>query len=164
MRNQHAGRTRARGDAVKSDGDTGTSGERVYVDMVGDLFHAGHVSLLREARRHGDWLIVGVLSDETSASYKRRPIMTLAERAAVIEACRYVDEVIPNAPFRVTEDFLHEHGITKVVHGDDLTPEGAESIYGPAVAGGRFVSVERTESISTTQLIQRVLDAGAPDE
>jgi len=76
---------------------------RVYVDMVGDLFHAGHVELLRAARRHGDWLVVGVLSDETVASYKRRPIMSLAERVAVIESCRYVDEVIEDAPFQVTE-------------------------------------------------------------
>lgn len=139
-------------------------GARVYVDMVGDLFHAGHVSLLREARRHGDWLVVGVLSDETTASYKRRPIMTLAERVAVIEACRYVDEVIPDAPFRLTQDFLDEHAITSVVHGDDLTPEGAEDIYGPAVAAGRLVHVARTGGISTTQLIQRVLDANARDE
>ena len=57
--------------------DVTTGAVRVYVDMVGDLFHAGHVALLREARSHGDRLVVGVLSDETAASYKRRPIMTL---------------------------------------------------------------------------------------
>jgi ethanolamine-phosphate cytidylyltransferase len=140
------------------------AGSRVYVDMVGDLFHAGHVKLLREARRHGDWLIVGVLSDETAASYKRRPIMTLAERVAVIESCRYVDEVIADSPDRVTQEFLDEHGITKVVHGDDLAPEGAGFIYGPAVAAGTFVYVPRASGISTTQLIQRVLDAAATAE
>lgn len=143
---------------------TAVAASKVYVDMVGDLFHAGHVALLREARRHGDWLVVGVLSDDTAASYKRRPIMTLAERVAVIESCRYVDEVIADAPFRVTRDFLDEHAITTVVHGDDLSPEGAESIYGPAVAAGSFVYVERTGGISTTQLIQRVLEADASAE
>jgi ethanolamine-phosphate cytidylyltransferase len=131
----------------------------VYVDMVGDLFHAGHVSLLREARRHGDWLVVGVLSDDTAASYKRRPIMTLAERVAVIESCRYVDQVIEDAPLRVTEEFLAEHEITTVVHGDDLSRKGAELVYGPAVAAGNLTYVRRTGGISTTQLIQRVLDA-----
>jgi cytidyltransferase-like protein len=137
---------------------TAAAASRVYVDMVGDLFHAGHVALLREARRHGDWLVVGVLSDDTAASYKRRPIMSLTERVAVIESCRYVDEVIEDAPFRVTEDFLDEHAIDTVVHGDDLSAEGAESLYGPAVAAGRFAYVQRTGGISTTQLIQRVLD------
>lgn len=101
--------------------------------MVGDLFHAGHVSLLREARRHGDWLVVGVLSDDTAASYKRRPIMTLAE-----------------------------HGITTVVHGDDLSPEATEFVYGPAATAGKLTYVRRAGSISTTQLIQRVLDAAGP--
>ena len=134
---------------------------RVYVDMVGDLFHAGHVSLLQEARRHGDQLVVGVLSDDSAASYKRRPIMTLAERVAVIAACRYVDEVIEGAPLLVTEAFLAEHEITTVVHGDDLSPQGAEGVYGPAVAAGKLTLVQRTGGISTTQLIQRVLDAAA---
>jgi cytidyltransferase-like protein len=127
--------------------------------MAGDLFHAGHVSLLREARRHGDWLIVGVLSDETVASYKRRPIMSLAERVAVIESCRYVDEVIEDAPFQVTEEFLAEHDITTVVHGDDLSPQDAEPVYGAAAAAGKLKYVRRTAGISTTELIQRVLDA-----
>ena len=56
---------------------TATSGSsRVYVDMVGDLFHAGHVELLKAAQTHGDWLVVGVLGDETAQAYKRRPIMS----------------------------------------------------------------------------------------
>jgi ethanolamine-phosphate cytidylyltransferase len=136
-------------------------GARVYVDMVGDLFHAGHVALLREARRHGDWLIIGVLSDDTAASYKRRPIMTLPERVTVIESCRYVDEVIADAPYEVTEEFLAEHHIDVVVHGDDLTPAGAETVYGTAVAAGKLEYVPRTGGISTTELIQRVLDQAA---
>ncbi|MGA8846738.1 MAG: adenylyltransferase/cytidyltransferase family protein [Nocardioides sp.] len=140
------------------------AGSRVYVDMVGDLFHAGHVELLREARRHGEWLIVGVLSDETAASYKRRPITTLAERIAVIESCKYVDEVVAGSPYQVTQDFLDEHRITTVVHGDDLIPEAAELVYGSAVAAGTFKYVPRTSDISTTQLIQRVLDAAAGAE
>ena len=130
--------------------------------MVGDLFHTGHVSLLREARRHGDWLVVGVLSDDTAASYKRRPIMTLPERVAVIEACRYVDEVIADAPLRVTAQFLAEHDIATVVHGDDLSPEGAGFVYGPAAAEGKLTYVPRTGGISTTQIIQRVLDRIKP--
>jgi glycerol-3-phosphate cytidylyltransferase-like family protein len=51
-------------------------------------------------------VIVGVLSDENAAPYKRTPIMTPAERVAVIEACRYVDEVVAGAPFRVDADFV----------------------------------------------------------
>jgi ethanolamine-phosphate cytidylyltransferase len=132
--------------------------------MVGDLFHAGHVALLREARRHGDWLIVGVLSDETAASYKRRPIMTLDERVAVIAACRYVDEVIEDAPLVVTEAFLDQHAISTVVHGDDLSNDGAMFVYGAAAEAGKLTYVPRVKDISTTQLIQRVLDAAAGAE
>ena len=139
-------------------------GTRVYVDMVGDLFHAGHVSLLREARRHGDWLVVGVLSDDTAAAYKRRPIMTLAERVEVIESCRYVDEVVEDAPMLVTEEFLTRHDIAAVVHGDDLSPEGAETVYAPAVAAGMLRYVPRTGGLSTTHVIQRVLDASSTSD
>ena len=131
---------------------------RVYVDMVGDLFHAGHVALLRAARGLGDQLVVGVLSDETATAYKRRPIMTLTERVAVIEACRYVDEVIADSPDRLTHEFLGEHGLALVVHGDDLDERAAAEVYGPAVETDRFRRVPRAVSISTTDLIARVHD------
>ncbi len=129
---------------------------RVYVDMVGDLFHPGHVGLLRAARALGDQLVVGVLSNETAAAYKRTPIMTLSERVAVIEACRYVDEVVPDAPARLSEEFLREHDLALVVHGDDVTERVAADVYGPAVRTGRLRLVPRTAGVSTTDLIARV--------
>ncbi|WP_327351295.1 adenylyltransferase/cytidyltransferase family protein [Streptomyces sp. NBC_01304] len=128
---------------------------RVYVDMVGDLFHPGHVALLKAARAFGDHLVVGVLSDEVASSYKRRPIMSLAERVTVIEACRYVDAVVPDAPFRVTTEFLDAHGIAVVVHGDDVSPDGIEAAFGPVAAAGRLRLVRYTAGVSTTDLIRR---------
>jgi cytidyltransferase-like protein len=129
---------------------------RVYVDMVGDLFHAGHVELLRAAREFGDWLVVGVLSDAVVASYKRKPIMTLAERVAVIAACRYVDEVLPDAPFRVTTEFLERHDLSVVVHGDDISQAVIEDVFGSIAAAGKLRLVTYTAGISTTEIIRRV--------
>ena len=129
---------------------------RVYVDMVGDLFHAGYVELLQSARSFGDWLIVGVLSDEVAATYKRRPIMTLDERVAVVAACRYVDEVIPDAPYVVTSGFLAEHDIDVVVHGDDLSDQAVADVYADVAAAGKLQLVPRTTGISTTDIIRRV--------
>ncbi|WP_435769410.1 adenylyltransferase/cytidyltransferase family protein [Nocardioides sp. SYSU DS0651] len=136
-----------------------SDGPRVYVDMVADLFHAGHVELLQAASARGSWLLVGVLGDETAEAYKRRPIMSLAERVAVVAACRYVDEVIADAPFQVDEEFLAQHAIDVVVHGDDLAPPAAEAVYGAALAAGKLELVPRTTEISTTAIIRRVLDA-----
>ncbi|WP_395656213.1 adenylyltransferase/cytidyltransferase family protein [Nocardioides sp.] len=133
-----------------------TVSTRVYVDMVGDLFHAGHVALLRAASELGDQLVVGVLSDEAAEEYKRRPIMTLEERVAVVGACRYVDEVVPGAPLRLTPEFLAEHDIALVVHGDDLDAAAAADVSGPAVATGRLRLVPRDGAVSTTELIARV--------
>jgi len=135
--------------------------ERIYVDLVGDLFHAGHVELLRAARSLGDWLVVGVLSDEVVAEYKRRPIMTLEERVAVVRACRYVDEVVAAAPDVVTLEFLREHDISLVVHGDDLTEEAIAAVYADVDAAGMLRRVPRRAGLSTTELIRRVQDRGS---
>ena len=132
--------------------------KRVYVDMVGDLFHVGHVELLKAARAFGDWLVVGVLSDEIVSEYKRRPIMTLAERVAVIEACRFVDEVVTDAPYRLTTEFLDALAISVVVHGDDITPDTLENVLGPVAAAGKLRLVRYTDGISTSELIRRVVE------
>ncbi|HSK22643.1 MAG TPA: adenylyltransferase/cytidyltransferase family protein [Egicoccus sp.] len=131
-------------------------GTRVYVDMVGDLFHAGHVELLRQARTFGDHLVVGVLADEVVAAYKRPPVMNLDERVAVIEACRYVDEVIPAAPDVVTLAFLREHDLAVVVHGDDLDDDAIAAVYAEVAAAGILRLVPQRPDISTSELLRRI--------
>jgi cytidyltransferase-like protein len=130
---------------------------RVFVDMVGDLFHAGHVELLRAARNFGDYLIVGVLSDATVAAYKRVPVMTLEERVAVIQACRYVDEVIADSPAVVTSEFMERNEISVVVHGSDISETAIEAIYGDPKREGKLELVDQLPDLSTTAIIERVL-------
>ena len=56
--------------------------------MTADLFHFGHVNFLKQASEIGDYLIVGIHSDETVQNYKRPPIITMKERIAVVASCR----------------------------------------------------------------------------
>lgn len=129
---------------------------RVYADMVGDLFHHGHVEFLRRARELGDELVVGVHSDATVESYKRAPVMTMEERLRVVEACRYIDEVIPDAPLLVTEDWIKRHRIDVVVHGDDLDHEMEMSMYRVPAAMGILRTVPYTGGISTSEILRRL--------
>jgi cytidyltransferase-like protein len=129
---------------------------RVYADMVADLFHYGHAEFLRRARELGDVLVVGIHSDATVESYKRAPLTTMEERVKVVEACRYVDEVIPDAPLAVTSDWIERHRIDLVVHGDDLDDEQAEAMYTAPAAMGILRTVPYTAGISTSEILLRL--------
>ena len=129
---------------------------RVYVDMVADLFHYGHVNFLRQARKHGDYLLVGVHADETVMSYKRRPIFSMEERVASVEGCRYVDEVIPNAPLTIDRAWIERHDIDLILHGDDFSSEMEELYYKTPIEMGIYRSVGYTPEISTTKIIARI--------
>jgi len=132
---------------------------RVYVDMVADLFHYGHVNFLRQARTHGDYLLVGVHADETVMSYKRLPIFSMEERVASVEGCRYVDEVIPNAPLTIDRVWIEQHNIDLIVHGDDISSEKEGGWYKIPIEMGIYRSVGYTPEISTTEIIARIAAA-----
>ncbi|MEZ4710309.1 MAG: adenylyltransferase/cytidyltransferase family protein [Caldilineaceae bacterium] len=134
---------------------------RIYTDVVGDLFHWGHVNLLKQLRTLGDHLIVGVNTDELVESYKRRPILTLDERVAMVSACRYVDEVIAGAPAPISVEFIREHKIDIVARGDDFSSESAHYWYDAPLQLGIFRTVPYTAGISTSAIIQRILDRQA---
>ncbi|WP_342835839.1 adenylyltransferase/cytidyltransferase family protein [Candidatus Lucifugimonas marina] len=133
--------------------------KRVYVDMVADLFHYGHVNFLRQASSHGEFLLVGIHADETVESYKRRPILSMEERIASVEGCKYVDEVVPNAPLEITREWIEKHNIDLIMHGDDVDPEVRDRWYKVPIEMGIYQSVGYTEGISTTELISRIKSA-----
>jgi len=135
-----------------------TKRPRVYVDIVGDLFHFGHVRLFERARQMGQTLIVGVHDDATVASYKRKPVLTMEERINIVRSCRYVDEVIPHAPLVLTHEYMDKHGIDLVVRGDDQLYETSKKSYGVAMERNAFSTVPYTEEISTSEIIQRILN------
>ena len=124
--------------------------------MVADLFHYGHVNFLRQAKKHGDYLLVGVHADETVMSYKRRPIFSMDERVASVEGCRYVDEVVSNAPLTIDRAWIEHHKIDMILHGDDFSSEMEELYYKIPIEMGIYRSVGYTRGISTSEIITRI--------
>ena len=137
---------------------------RIYVDVVGDLVHYGHVNLFIQAKKWGQSLIVGVHNDSTVASYKRRPIMSMEERIKVIEQFSVVDFVIPNAPIRVTKEYIQYNQIDLVIHGDDTPFERLQEMYSDAMDLGIFKTVPYTKGVSTSDIIGRVLERSGKDD
>ena len=90
-----------------------------YTTGVFDLFHIGHLNILKAAKAQCDYLIVGVSTDELVQEYKRKePIIPYEERKAIVEAIKYVDKVVPQTSLNKAEawDKLH---FDAVFHGDD---------------------------------------------
>lgn len=130
---------------------------RLYTKIVGDLFHAGHVRFLAEARALGSHLTVCVVPDERVALAKRRPVMNTVERATVVAACRHVDAVITDGPRIITPSFLDQHGFDLYVFGaKDDAELSAKLADCPDVPDWRRRRLPYLDGISTTDIIERI--------
>lgn len=135
---------------------------RVYMDGCFDLMHYGHANALRQAKALGDELVVGLVPDSEILRCKGPPLMNETERLEMVESVKWVDEVVTDVPYDLTPAFLHElfykHKIDYVIHGDDpcLMPDGSDA-YAYAKEAGRFRMIKRTEGVSTTDIVGRML-------
>jgi choline-phosphate cytidylyltransferase len=105
-------------------------------------------------------LVVGVTGDAETHKRKGLTVLSAKERAETVRHCKWVDEVIEDCPWIVTPEFLEENRLDYVAH-DDL-PYGAaegDDIYQPIKAAGKFLVTQRTEGVSTTGIITRLVSS-----
>ncbi len=112
-----------------------------------DLLHVGHINLLRRARELGDYLIVAISSDEFNALKNKKAYYSFEDRKKILEAVKYVDEVIPEYTWEQKIPDVVNNNVDVFVMGDDwegkfdFLKDYCEVVYLP-----------RTEGISTTKI------------
>ncbi len=125
---------------------------RVITFGTYDVFHVGHLRLLRRAREYGNHLTVGVSTDKLNFSKKNRyPVYSQEERREIIESLRFVDTVFYEHSLEEKRDYLIEHKADVLVMGDDW--EGRFDVFSDVC---QVVYLPRTPSISTTQVIEKI--------
>ena len=125
-----------------------------------DLFHSGHVAMLKEARANCDYMIVGLQTDPTiDRPDKNKPIQSVFERYVQLEGCKYVDQIIPYATeqdlidilltYQICTRFIGEEYRTKEYTGKQLCIDNGIEIY----------YNKRQHSFSTSELRKRIKQA-----
>ena len=123
-----------------------------------DLFHAGHIIMLEEAKKQCDYLIVGLQTDPTiDRPFKNKPVQTVFERFVQLNACKYIDRVVVYATEKELLDILLSYSIDVRILGDEYINE----TFTGYDLGMELYFNKRKHSFSTTELRQRVIDANA---
>ena len=131
-----------------------------YTTGVFDMFHIGHLNILKRAKEQCDYLSVGVSTDEVVEEYKKKtPIIKFEERIAIVEAIKYVDEVVPQTTMDKMEAWK-QLKFDVMFHGSDW--KGSD-MYNHIIekfnnVGVKVIFLPHTEGVSSTLLTEVLYD------
>ncbi len=147
----------------------------VYAAGTWDMFHVGHLNILRAAKALGDVLIIGVKTDAVVAEFKGHyPLLSYEDRAAVVAACRYVDVVVPQRT-QQKDELLEKMDVDILVVGDDrwkgkveghdfMVRRGRRVVYLPYTIGKSSTLLRKSlECFYSQKEIKEILRSDAPE-
>lgn len=140
---------------------------KVYLAMSADIIHHGHINVIKEARKLGE-VIVGILTDEVIAGYKRYPLLSYDERKAIVENIKGVSRVVPQETLDYVPNLLKLKP-DYVIHGDDWRTGVQQNIRKRVIEtlkewNGKLIEVPYTRGISITQLDEALQKIGITPE
>ena len=131
---------------------------RIYMDGVFDIIHSGHFNAFRQAQYLGDILVCGLNSDKDVAKAKGKTLMDIKERSSLAGSSKWIGEIALDTPYTPSIETLDTYNCDYLAHGDDIpTNELGQTIYDDIIAKKRLRVFRRTEGISTTVIIGRLL-------
>ncbi len=133
----------------------------IYTDMVADLCHFGHLHFLEQIynkfiKNTNNKLFVGVHNDKTAHSYKRFPIMTMKERILTLSYNPYIDKIIPDAPINISKKYINKHKLDIICIPNNRTDEEIKYMYEIPFELNMIRKLDYTDTISTSEIIQRI--------
>lgn len=134
-------------------------GITIYAYVVGDLWHLGHKRFVEQAKALGDYLIVGVLTDEATMAYKRKPIIPFEERLELIMDSKQVNGVMVQDNVDPTENLKKSPDVDIVVHAhrpNEVLPHWQSACKYMRTIGKRAVRLNYYPSQSTTKIIEKI--------
>jgi phosphoenolpyruvate phosphomutase len=138
----------------------------IYIGMTADIIHPGLINIIKEATKYGD-VLVGLLTDQAVADYKRLPHMSYEQRKEVVENIKGVTKVVPQEEWSYVNN-LQKYKPDFIIHGDDWKTNNAkvrEDVYRVMQElGGEVIEIPYTQGINSSSLNQDIIAIGTtPD-
>jgi phosphoenolpyruvate mutase len=139
----------------------------IYIGMTVDILHHGHINIIENARKYGD-VLIGLLTDEAVADFKRLPYLTYESRKVILQNIQGVTNVVQQNEWDYAPN-LRKYKPDFMIHGDDwiegpLAPYRDRALKALSEYGGKLIEIPYTKGISSTGMVENLLSVGTTPE